>query len=175
LSTNSAVRGAEMMAVLPPTVAEAMATSGEIVNFLKQSIHARDLTDPNIEEWGLPPSYAGFKLVVEDTPRVYINQHDDGSVAEVTIPSQKDYILDNNTIYFVSRVGGLDGGYGFRNFSTVQVYHFGGEARIEAFSEPKHDLVEGHVVLEDNIQVPAVISGFQLTNVVSGEFAGAIA
>lgn len=172
LATNSAVRGGEIIAVIPPTVAEAMATAGEIVNFLKQSVHATDLTNPNIEEWGIPPSYAGFKLVVEDTPRCFINQHDDGTVANVTVPSQKGYIYDDGSITFLSRVGGLDGGYGFRNFSTLQLYHFGGEARVEAFSEPKHDLVEGHIVMEDKIELAANFSGFRVTNVLSPSFVG---
>lgn len=167
LATNGALTGEELCFVMPPTVAEAIAASGEIVEFLKQSYYAKGLTDPNIEDWNLPPKYAGFKLVVEDTVRCFIQQHDDGTVADVTQSSNKDYILTGDTCYFVSRVGELDGGYGFRNFSTVQVYHLGGEARVEAFSEPKHELVEGHVVLEDKVLIPAVASGFQLLDVLS--------
>jgi hypothetical protein len=170
LATNAALTGRELVAVLPPRVAIAMAEAGEIVNFLKQSPYAKDLTDPNIEEWNLPPRYAGFTLVVEDTPRTFINQKEDGTVADVTVASQKDYILTDDEIFFVSRPGGLEGIYGGRNFSTVQVFHFNGEARVEAFSEPKHELMEGHVVMEDKVLVPAVLSGFRLTDVLSPGF-----
>jgi hypothetical protein len=167
LSTNGALTGEELVCVMPPVVAEAMATSGEMVNFLKQSQYAKDLTNPNMQNWGLPESYGGFKLVVEDTPRCFVNQKADGTVADVTVSSDKDYILNEDTCYFLSRPGGLDGEYGNKNFSTIQCYHFGGEARVEAFTEPKHELVEGHVVMEDKVLVPALISGFELTDVLT--------
>src|SRR5262245_39749817 len=152
LATNAALTGEELVCVMPPIVAEAVAASGEMVEFLKQSQFAHDLTDPNIRDWNLPPSYAGFQLVVEDTPRCFINQLASGVVADVTVPAQKDYILNTDTIYFLARPGGVAGGYGFRNFATVQCYHFNGEARVEAFTEPKHDLVESRVVLEDRVE-----------------------
>src|SRR5215468_5751852 len=168
LATNSAVTGEELICVMPPTVAEAVATSGEMVEFLKQSQYAKpDLTQLNWATWGLPDMYGGIGLVVEDTPRCFINQHDDGTVANVLVPAQKDYIMTGDTVYFVSRVGGLTGTYGTRNWSTVQLYHFGGEVRVRAFSEPKHELVEGHVEMEDKALVPSTISGFKLTDVLS--------
>lgn len=168
LATNAALSGEELICVMPPVVAKAVAVSGEMVEFLKQSQFAKELTDPNIRDWNLPPAYGGFTLVVEDTPRCLISQHADGTVADVTVPSQKSYILNTDTIYFLSRPGKLDGEYGTRNYSTVQVFTLNGEGRIEAFSEPKHDLVEGHAVLEDSVQTPALISGFQVTGVLSG-------
>lgn len=167
LATNGALTGEELVAVIPPVVAEKIAESGEMVEFLKGSPYAKDLTEPNVRDWSLPPSYAGFKLVVEDTPRVFINAKADGTVADVTVAAERDYILNNDEVLFVSRPGGLDGGYGFQNFSTVQCYHFNGEGRVEAFSEPKHELIEGHIVLEDKVVVPAVRSGFRLTDVLS--------
>src|SRR5215471_845779 len=94
LATNSAVTGEELICVMPPVVAEAMATSGEMVEFLKQSQYAKpDLMDINWKTWGLPDMYGGIGLVVEDTPRCFIAQHDDGSIADVTVPAQKDYIM----------------------------------------------------------------------------------
>lgn len=167
LATNAAVTGDELVAVIPPIVAEKIAESGEMVEYLKGSPFAKDLTDPNVRDWSLPPSYAGFTLVVEDTPRVYIAPNADGTVADVTVPSERDYILNTDEVLFVSRPGGLNSAYGFQNFSTVQIYHFNGESRVEAYSEPKHELVEGHVVLEDRVLVPAVRSGFRLTDVLT--------
>ncbi|OWK45784.1 hypothetical protein [Fimbriiglobus ruber] len=164
LQTNGAVTGEELVWVLPPEDAQIVAQSGEIVNAVKQSQFARDyVVNPNIEDWGLPDRYAGWKIVVEDTAKVLVNAQDNGTIANVTQPNQRDFIMPAGTSYFVSRPGGLDGNYGFQNFSTVQCYHFNGEARIEAFSEPKHDLIEGHVVMEDKVIPPLTISGFQLT------------
>ncbi len=171
LSTNNAVTGDELQCVMPPKVAQAMSLAGEIVEFLKQSPFAKELTSSvNYKRWGLPEEYAGVKLVVEDTARCFINQHDDGTVADVTQPSQKDFILDINAVFFTSRVGGLDGDYGGRNYSTVQCFHKGGEARVEAFTEPKHELIEGHIVMEDKVETPALISGFYLQNVLSPSY-----
>lgn len=174
LATNGVVGRDDLVLVLSPTVAQAISESGEIFEALKQSPYAKEVgvdlmnNATNARDWNLPESYAGFKIVVEDTPRVYVNQKEDGTIADVTVSSQKDYILGStDTVYFVSRVGGLDGGYGMKNFSTIQCYTFNGESRVEAFSEPKHQLIEGHVVMEDKVTTPALISGFQLTNVLT--------
>lgn len=167
LATNGYCSGKGLVCVMGPSVAHAIASSGEMVNFLKQSVFADKLTDPNIENWNLPPRYAGFELVVEDTVKTLINQHEDGTVADVSVAAQKGYMLGDDTMYFLSRPEGLDGPFGGRNFSTVQCYHVGGEARVEAFSEPKHELVEGHIVMEDKVLVPATASGFRLSDVLS--------
>lgn len=172
LQTNGVVDRKSLYAVIPPVVAQAMSESGEMFEALKQSQYAKNLTDlPDdggiIEDWNLPARYAGFNLVVEDTPRVYVAQNAAGTVADVTVPSQKDYILNTDSIYFTSRPGGLDGGYGKQSFSTVSVFNFNGEARVEAYSEPKHELIEGHVVMEDKVVVTAAASGYQLTDVLS--------
>lgn len=170
LATNGAVGRKDLYCVIPPVVAEAWSESGECWEALKHSKDAKtdllDLPDP-IQDWNIPSRYAGFNLVVEDTPKVFIHQKASGVVADVTVAAEKDYILNTDTVFFVSRPGGLDGGYGKQNFSTVQLYHFNGEARVEAFSEPKHELVEGHVVCEDKVVVGAPAAGLEVTDVLS--------
>ncbi|AWM38712.1 hypothetical protein GobsT_30970 [Gemmata obscuriglobus] len=167
LATNGAVRRDQLFAVIPPVVAEAISNTHEIQEALKQSQHAKELTDgfSNANDWNLPETYAGFTLVVEDTPRVKINQKADGTMADITVPSEKDYILDTDSVLFTSRQGKLDGVYGGKNFSTLQLYTHNGEARVEAFSEPKHELVEGHIVAEDKFVTPSMVSGFRLDDV----------
>jgi hypothetical protein len=176
LSTNGVVssRQGEVIAVLPPIVADAISKAGEIKDALKQSQFAKELIDLNWADWSLPAYYGGCRLVVEDTPRVYINELADGTIADVSVASQKDYIYHTDTITFLSRPGGIDGNYGFKNFSSLQIYHYGGEARVEAFSEPKHELMEGHVVMEDQVLLPAPESGFYLTDCLSGTYSQAI-
>lgn len=165
LATNGAVKRNELLWVMPPVVAEAISETHEIHEALKQSRFAKELTEStNANDWNIPDTYAGFTLVVEDTPRVKINQQADGAMADVTVTDEKDYILDTDTSYFVSRQGALKGIYGGKNFSTLQLYHFGGDAKVEAFSEPKHELVEGHIVAEDKFVTPSLVSGFKLTD-----------
>lgn len=167
LATNAVASLDDMIAILPVDVAMALSYSGEIVNLMKQSQYADQLKTVQYKRWGLPEELYGVKLVVEDTPRVFINQKADGTVADVTVASEKDYILTGDTVYFGLRQGGLDGGIGMKNFSTWQLYHFNGESRVEAFSEPKHELIEGHIVMEDRPLAVATVAGFKLTDVLS--------
>jgi hypothetical protein len=169
LLTNGAIGDNEFNIVIPPKVANAVAECGEIVNAVKQSQYANQLIDWRNRKWNLPDSYAGFNWVVEDTPRVYTRQNADGTTASTT-NGDKDYILSTDTCYVVSRPGGIDGGYGFPSYSTLQLYTLNGEAQIQAFSEPKHELLEGHVVLEDKPVVASTLSGFKLTSVLSPTF-----
>lgn len=173
LATKGVVGRQDLFCIIPPTVAEAISKSGEMNEALKQSQFAKELTDlppgmaRNTEDWNLPPRYAGFNFIVEDTVRVKINRQADGSLADVTSTSEVDYILDSDTVYFASRPGGLDGVAGTRSFSTLQCWTWNGEGRVEAFSEPKHQLIDGHYVMEDKYVTPSLISGFKLTDVLS--------
>jgi hypothetical protein len=167
LATNGAVERSSLVAVIPPVVAEAISNTHEIQEALKQSRYAKELTDgfSNASDWNIPDSYAGFKLVVEDTPRVKINQQANGDLADVTVSTEKDYILDTDTIYFVSRPGGLDGVYGKKSFSTLQMYHYRGEGQVQAFSDPENELIKGRIVALDKFVVPDTASAFKLTDV----------
>lgn len=176
LATGGAVAGRENFFVLPPLVAIAVAECGEIVNAVKQSVYANTLLNPEVgwrnKKWNLPDEYGGFTWVVEDTIRTTVRRMADGTVASIS-GGEKDYILNTDTAYCVSRVGGLDGGYGMPSFSTMQLYHLNGEVTIQAFSEPKHELVEGHVVMEDCPIVASTLSGFALTDILSDDFTAA--
>lgn len=173
LATNGAASAyrKELFCVMSPEVAKAIGESGEMFEALKQYQRGPQLnmdTFPgaaNVADWNLPPTYADFNIVVEDTPRVFINQNAAGTVADVTVASEKDYILTGDDIYFVSRPGGFQGVAGGKSFSTLQCWHWKGEARIEAFSDPKNDLVEGHVVLEDKVLSPTLVGAFRVTSV----------
>ena len=180
LQTNGAVTGEEFIVVMGPLVAQKIATSGEMVNYLKQSPSAEKLLKRN-GKWGIPDEYNGWKFVVEDTPRVFVRQSaDDTLLASPTIATnilppgstlyynERDYVWNDDTVMFVSRVGGLDGGYGFQNFSTVQMFYYNGLALVEANRDNYDELTEGSVVIEDDFQVPAPISAFKLTGVLAG-------
>lgn len=167
LATNNVAGMEDMVCVMSPVVAEAISTSGEIVNLLKQSQYAEQLKTVQYAEWGLPEELYNVKIVVEDSPRVFINQKADGTIADVDVSSERDFILNTDSVYFGIRPGGIDGGFGEKNFATWQLYHRGGESRIEAFSDPKHELVEGHVVMEDVPLAVATVAGFKITDVLS--------
>jgi hypothetical protein len=179
LQTNGAVTGEEFVQVMGPKVAQQMAIAGEMVNYLKQSPFAETLMKRN-KKWGLPDEYNGWKLVVEDTPRVFVRQSSDDTVlaspanATTTLPpgstvvyNERDYVWNDDTVLFTSRVGGLDGNYGFQNFSTCQMFYYNGLAEVTANTEAFDQLTEGSISIEDDFQMPAPISGFKLTGVLS--------
>lgn len=168
LQTNGALDGEELVCVMPPIVAAEFSTVGEIVEVYKQSSFAEKITTPNLRDWSIPETYGGFALVVEDTPRVYIVEKADGTVADVSVPAEKDYILNEDTMYFVSRPGGLNSQGLGTNFSTVQVWTWNGGEYVEGFTDARNKRVENHIVTEDRVLVPAVASGYRLTDVLPG-------
>jgi len=165
LNTNGALSGAEMVAVLSPSVAEAIAKSGEMMNFLKQSSYAKELTSPNIVNWNLPDSYGGFTLVVEDTPRVFLNKLEAGTEADRSLTSSADYVLNSDDIYFLSRPGGVDGGYGMPSFSSVQCYTKNGLAQVKSNSDSWLEMTEARITMEDKIILPSMPSAFRVQGV----------
>lgn len=170
LASNGALSaGDQAVAVIPPRVALAMSYTGEMFEALKQSQFANDLLNPTLRNWRLPPRYGGFELVVEDTVRCFINQKADGTVADITVSTEKDYILTDDDIRFVIRPGGMDGTYveDMPQLGTLTCYTLHGEAQVEAFAEPKHRLVEGHITLEDKVILTSPTTGFRLTGVLS--------
>lgn len=174
LNTSNAVSLESFQWVMPPDDAYAIARSGEMVEYLKGSPFAREIATDNLngETYGLPARYAGFEIVVEDTPRVITNERvtDTGDIGDVLVPDEKNYIMPAGTSYFTCRMtsnaqnSGLDGMYGTSNYSTVTIFTWNGEAQVEVFGEPKHRLLEGNIVTEDKVIVPTTVSGFRLTD-----------
>lgn len=183
LLSNNATTGGEFVMVFGPRVAQRIAEAGEIVNYLKQQANARQDLMVRNKKWGIPDEYNGWKLVVEDTPQCFMRQKADGTVADVTVAAQKAYMWDDDKVFFGSRPGGLDGQYGFQNFSTVQLYTFSGEAAkagageaaragvyVKAKSDAWDEITQGAIVTEDKPLLPAAgVSGFMLTGVLTAD------
>lgn len=180
LLTNGALTGNEFCMVFGPKVAQKIAESGEIVNYLKQQAGAKQDLMVRNGKWGIPDEYNGWQLVVEDTPRVYIRPTDTtttfadpttastrtGSGASVAY-NERDYVWNDDTILFTSRAGGLDGQYGENNFSTVQMFYYGGLATVVGETDTWNQVIKGAIDIEDDFKVAAPISGFKLTQTLS--------
>ena len=179
LATNGAMTGEEEYCmVMGPKAAQKISECGEIANFLKQQPNAPRQLMGRVRKWELPEFYEGWKFVVEDTPRTFTRMKYDGTVADVTVPSEKDYLWSDDSIAFVSRPGGLDGGYGQQNFSTVQLFTYDGPGAaaqglgdgdlragvyVKAEGDSWNELTKGAIVIEDKPLVPVPSSGFYLT------------
>lgn len=180
LQCNGAVTGEEFVMVIGPLVAQAIAKSGEIVNYLKQQEGAKEDLMKRNKKWGVPDAYNGWTIVVEDTPRVFFQTLADGTTfaSPTTATSitgsgssvaynQRDYIWNDDTIVFCSRAGGLDGNYGFASFSTFQMFHYNGLAKVTAQTDQWNEILEGAIDLEHQFKAPALMSGFKLTGTLS--------
>jgi hypothetical protein len=143
-----------------------MAQSAEMTNYVRESPAAREVLEEGLgrnqfELWGLPPRYKGYALVVEDAP--IVTEVPKASGVEATIDAGRRYIKQPGTMWVLSRPGGLDGEYGTRSFSTIQIYHYGALLETEAFDNPKDRLVEGRCS-ENLIEVlGAAPAGFLVT------------
>lgn len=166
IATNGKVKPTDLRVVVNPEAAIAIAASAEMRNYCRESPAAREILekglDPQFQLWGLPSTYNGYKFVVEDA--VVVNEYPKEGGTEAT--ANRTYVKNKAEAIIVSRPGSLDGEYGARTFSTVQVYHYGAITQVEAFDDPRNRRVEGHVSTDLAVVVPAAVAGFRVTGIV---------
>jgi hypothetical protein len=175
LDTNGVVKATMVQTVISPDAAIALSLAPEIVNFCRQSSVAlrlqEDGFDPQYEMYGCPSMYRGFRLIVEDAPIVTANMivpaAGDGFPNQpiMAAESARSYIWPAGTAVMTSVVGGLDGIYGSKSFSTIQLFHFGGLMQQKAFDEPIHERVKGRVQEATDIRLVANLSGYCVTGI----------
>ncbi len=138
LYTNGVVDITDMRCVISPNAARRMSQSAEIKHFLANSVYAKKAQEDPGENinvlWGLPRTYMGMEIVVEDASIVTErpNPAASSTSAQAVNPGNRNYIKSDNSAVFMSRPGGIDGQYGNQSFSTLQVYYYGGEASKDA-------------------------------------------
>lgn len=175
LLTNGEVKPNKTRTVVSPNFALKLAQTSEIQNFCRSSPVSdqllKDGWDPQYQQWGLPSTYKGFQFVVEDS--IYVNTEPntgtqtgtEGQVPEAALGTTgRQYIFQDTSVAMVSQPGGLDGEMGTQNYSTVQIYHYGGLLKVSAFESEEHERVTGHV--QENIKevLAAAFAGFLITN-----------
>ena len=160
LATNARVKMKDFRVVLSPGLAIAMAETPELTNYVRESPVAMQMIKQGFSDdenlWGLPERYKGFQMVVEDAPIVYDFPNSSGTEATVN----RQYIKPDNTAYMLSRPGGLDGTYGSKSYSTIQLYHYGALLEVEVFDDPRNRRVDGHVTENIREALPVPQSGY---------------
>lgn len=175
--TNGQVKPSDLRIIVSPQDARLIAKAPEIVNFMRQSPAARDIIenglDPQYALWGLPTTYKGFHWVVDDC--VFVNTEPNttqesgaaGAVPEAPLSTTgRQYVWQSGSAVIVSRVGGLDGTAGVPSFSTVQMYHQGGLAQVEAKDEWWDRLILGAVSEERVIVIAAPFAGMFIGGII---------
>ena len=161
LSTLGSVTPDQVQVVLSPRCARKMAATQEIKDYIKGSPAAKEdlktglSTKPGF--YGLPETYSGYKLVIEDAVRV---------TSRKGATKAASYVLDETTPFMTSRVGELEGVEGAPSFSTIQVFLY-----QEMIVESKHDrdnkVHKGRVIDFYDTQMVSNISGFLFTAAVT--------
>jgi hypothetical protein len=175
LATNGMVKRKHLKLILSLGLAEIMADTDEIYNYVKYgrfSEGAQRGEDRDMDEdGGLPPKLYGIEISIEDSPLVNVYHGMSGAVGTTntyvpatTASGQRAFAKNDTSAMLVSRVGGIEGVYGAPSFSTIQIYFFGPPMQVEQFHEKKHRIVEGYVTEEFIEVLAAPASGFLFTN-----------
>lgn len=157
--TIGAVVQRQLALVVNPSLAQGMARSTEIQDYIKQSPFALaqlrgDVPNQN-GQWDLPTVLYNHPLAVEDTVRVTSKK---GATTDVLT-----YVLPNTEAYLLARDGELEGLEGSRSFSTVQIFFYQDELTLSTFYDQINERYLGRVVSNFVPVVVAPTSGFRFT------------
>lgn len=166
LATNGMVKRKHLKLILSLGLAELMADTSEIYDYVKYGPHSQGAqrgTDRDMDEdGGLPPELYGVEVCIEDSPLVNIYPNSSGTAASITA-GNRVFAKNDTTAMLVSRVGGIEGSYGAPSFSTIQIYFFGAPMQVEQFPDKKNLRVEGYVTENFYEVLAAPASGFLFT------------
>lgn len=160
LTTGGAVRAEyDVMMVISPTVANLLAQTDEVRNYVKNYPAALPFLQGSdtFAKYGLPPSLFGVQVVVDDSVRVTTRK----GAASTT----RSFVYGNSAV-FVSRPGGLVGVEGSTSFATCQIFAFE-DMTVENWDDPKDRRIEGRVIDNSTSEVVAPVSGYLVADVTS--------
>jgi hypothetical protein len=161
-STGGVVKARDLKLVVNPNLAKAMAESQEMVDYLKSSPDALRFIRADTSEgefrdvlYGLPSTYAGVEIVVEDAVKTTNKKG-------ATFASS--FVLGDSTPFITARPGSLVGKYGGPSFSTCTLFVYQGD---DMTVETKYDQDNRKTVVRvvDNCvpKLTAGISGYLFT------------
>ena len=169
LRTNGMLKAGDFRFVMSPGTAIAVSTAPELVNYCRESPYAKSIIeqglDPQFAHWGMPARYKGYEFVVEDSMIVTQQANTTDSAGSEAVPPNRTYCWPDGVVAMVARPGAIDGTYGEKDYSTLQLFHFGNLLEVEAFDDPENHRVKGHVS-EDTKQVAISATGMLITGVI---------
>jgi len=159
LGTLGVVQPNQMMVVCNPNTAYRMSISQEIHAFVKGSTFAQAQLRgdaPNLNgQWGMPDLIYNHPFIVDDAVRVTSN------VNATTVTSS--YVIPDNELMIVSRVGDLEGIEGSPSFSTLQMFWWQDEMTVESKYDDDNRRYKARVVSDYKFIVPTTASGYRIT------------
>lgn len=158
-SSGGAVNASQLIMVISPKVAQAIAQSAEVKDYVRANPQSPNFLMGNdiYSRWGIPSTLFGLGEVVVDDTVIRTSRK---NATDVT-----SYVLGDGA-YFVSRPGGLVGVEGANSFATVQIFAYE-DMTVEQFNDPLNRRVEGRVIDNSVTAVVAPVSGFALMTVLA--------
>ncbi len=164
LNTNGMIPWKDWILIVSPGLAEAMAETGEIHDYLarqEQSYKVLEGENPDVaENWGLPRKLYGLKVVVEDAVQVKEPPNSTGTAAT----TNRVWCKSDHSAVICTRIGGINGNYGSPTASTFQRYFYKYDLAVEAFHEPKDKLYNSNVVDQFKEIISSPRAGCLITN-----------
>lgn len=159
LVTSGAVKPKNLSLVVNPTLGQAMGSSNELLEYIKQSPYALaamvgDATWAH-KQWDLPEKYHGYDFVVEDAVRVSSNKEAATLVQGYVMPGTVAFVLA-----FPAKLVGLAGS---RSYSTVQCFFYKDEMTVETMYDSPNRRTTARVVSTYQPVVATTLSGFKIT------------
>lgn len=146
--------------VMSPYVAQALAVSEELQDYLKQSPFAlsqvRGDSPSQNGIYGLPDQLYGHNIVIEDAVRIGQKKKDTAA---------PDYIWGNTTA-LIARPGQLVGFEGAPSFSALHLMMYE-EMTVEQRDDPDNRRITARVVEDYGTEVVAPVAGFVIQNSLS--------
>ena len=162
LDTASTVKYSQLTLLINPLVADAMARSAEMRDFIAKSPFVMDQITGNKKgvnsEYGLPDQIYGMKLIVEDAVGTTTNRANGAP--------DTGYLLGSNQALVINRPGDLVKDFSGRSFSTLHCF-VKEEMNSEYFDDVQNRVHKMRVVDNYAMQVVSPLTGFVLTNVLS--------
>jgi len=154
IDTKACVTPNDMVVVMNPALANVISQSEEIHSYLKESPFALDQMRGNKDgqnaNWGLPMTYAGFRIEVEDGVKTTTGKGID--------PQDSEYIFPWDQLAMFARPGGLIAPEGATSFSTVHVW-LKEDMTMESFDDPINRRTTNRIVDFFGVDVVAPVSG----------------
>ena len=150
--TLGSVPPKDLQVVISPSVAQVLAVSEEIQDYLKQSPFALsqvrgDSTSQN-GLYGLPDQLYGYNIVIEDAVRI---------VQKKNVTASPDYIW-GNALAVLARPGKLVGFEGAPSFSALHLMMYE-EMTVEQRDDPDNRRISARVVEDYGVEVVAPVGG----------------
>ena len=162
LDTASTVKYSHLTLLINPLIADAMARSAEMRDFIAKSPFVMDQITGNKKgqnaEYGLPDQIYGMKLIVEDAVVTTTNRANGAP--------DTGYVLGSNQALVINRPGDLVKDFSGRSFSTLHCF-VKEEMNSEYFDDVPNRVHKMRVVDNYAMQVVSPLTGFIINNVLS--------